>query len=130
MLFLSTRRSLCAGRLINEYLVTLGLLFLVLTGELALLDSVIATSSRGQNRAVALELAREGMEMAIADVTLARKSPHRRDIERTDQRGGRLLFSRSITVERIKGNPAYARATVSVDWEGTQQSVKLVRYVR
>ena len=116
--------------MVSEYLVTLGLLFLVLTGELALLDSVIATSSRSHHRAIANELAREGMEMLIADQTLARKAPRRRDIEKSDQRGGKLFFSRSLTVETMDGGPAYKQATVKVDWEGASEPVKLVRYVR
>ena len=117
------------GRLLNEFLVSLGLFFLILTANLSILNSAGKSSSLAGATREALDLAREGMEEAIA-------SPKAGALYFSEQtfnsRSGSVegfVFNRTVKVTPLVGEQqGLSEAWVTVEW-GQGRKVKLERYV-
>jgi hypothetical protein len=121
------RRRESSGRLLSEFLISLGLLFLILTANLVILNSASQSSSQAGATREALELAREGLEEVIAS------SPKPGYNERTfSSKSGSVegfTFTRKIKVTALSGeHKGLMQALVTVDW-GRNRTVRLERYV-
>lgn len=122
-------RSIPRGRLLNEFLISLGLFFLILTANLTILNSASQSSSQAGATREALELAKDGMEEVIA----SRKSgaPYFKQQTFGSKSGSVEGFSynRTVKVTPLVGEQlGLSVAWVTVDW-GRGRTVKLERYV-
>lgn len=115
-----------SGRLLNEFLISLGLFFLILTANLTVLNSASRSSAQAGATRQALDLARDGLEEAIAAPT-----PGLREVNfgsRGKETNG-FTFNRRVKVVPLAGpQQGLALATVTVDW-GQGRTVSLERYV-
>ena len=119
------------GRLLNEFLVGLAMLFLALGANLAVLHTATNSTEKSVLTDRALEIAQSGMEELIA-------SPQEAVGERLTAtfgagKGGDFdaTFSRSAWITVLKDrSPHLARATVMVEWNEGDHSIRLERYVR
>lgn len=115
------------GRLLGEFLVGLGLLFLVLLANLVILKSASQSSSQGAATYEALSLAKDGMEQLIA---LAATSKQYDKTETFSSRNGSVegfVYTRKmVIVPAVDGK--VGKAVVLVRW-GQKREIKLERYV-
>ena len=114
-----------SGRLLGEFLVGLGLLFLALTADVAILHSASVASTRSATENEALELARNTMESVIAKPESVRK-------EQTFEVDG-TSFHRRVWLVPLQGDKqGLVQAVVELEWERADkiQQVRLERYVR
>lgn len=115
------------GRLLNEFLISLGLFFLILTANLTILNSASRSSSQAGATREALDLARDGLEQAIAAPSSGLRE------QGFSSRSGEIegfTFTRKVKVVPLSGaQEGLALATVTVDW-GRGRTVRLERYVR
>lgn len=120
-----------AARLLNEFLVSLAMLFLALGANFAILHSATKSSEQAALSDRGLELAQSGMEQLIADP----KSAVGKRRETTFGAGKGQDFEASyvrkswVTVME-SGKTKLARATVVVEWNDGRDLVRLERYVR
>ena len=115
------------GRLLNEFLVSLGLFFLMLTAGLVILGSASESSSQATATGEATSLARETMEVMIATA-----SPNRPTLRQESFVGPEsgVTFNRVSRLTPLSGDKArLAMLSVVVDWEGGKRKVRLERYV-
>lgn len=118
------------GRLLNEFLISLGLFFLVLTANLVILTSASRSAAQAEATREALDLAREAIEE-----TLARSNPGAAFFQQRSfhSRSGLVegfSFVRQVKVTPSPDHPqALSLATVSVEW-GQGRRVRLERYVQ
>ena len=119
-----------SGRLLSEFLVALGLLFLALTANLAILHSASKSSGDAARVNRALELARDGLESLIAQPgSLAAERRFGGDTKHD----GQTSYLRKSRLIALSGElSGLARAIVEVEWNngGRTQRVRLERYVR
>lgn len=114
------------GRLLNEFLISLGLLFLILMGNLTVLNSASRSSSQAGATRRALDLARDGLEEAVAAPVPGLRQ-HSFGSLRDEAEG--YTFSRRVKVTPLSGpQEGLALVTVTVDW-GRGRTVALERYV-
>lgn len=108
-------------------MISLGLLFLILTANLTILDSASQSSSQARATREALDLAREGLEEVIA-------APPKPGLTESTfgSRSGSVegfTFTRKIKVTALSGeHQGLLQALVTVDW-GRNRTVRLERYV-
>jgi hypothetical protein len=117
------------GRLLNELLVSLGLFFLILTADLTILNSASNSSSQAGATRQALDLAREGLEAAIASPKAG--APYYK--EQSFSSRGRSVegfsYNRTVKVTPLGGElKGLSQASVTVEW-GRGRQVRLERYV-
>jgi hypothetical protein len=114
-----------AGRMLNEFLVSLGLLFILLVPDVAILSAAVTSSSRAASEDVALDMARNSMEASIAQ--LGSVTPKRSyEIDGTS-------FSQSVRLVPLQGERAgLTLVVVSVEWVTGDKNhhIRLERYVR
>jgi hypothetical protein len=116
-----------SGRLLSEFLVSLGLLFLILTANLTILNSASQSSSQAGATREALELAQEGMEEVIASPPKPGLSETSFGSKSRSVEG--FTFTRKIKVTALTGEQqGLLEALVTVDW-GRGRTVRLERYV-
>lgn len=117
------------GRLLNEFLVSLGLFFLILTANLTVLNSASKSSSLAGATREALDLAREGLEEVIASPKAG--APYFREQTFSSKSGSveGFTFNRTVKVTPLTGEmQGLSEAWVTVEW-GQGRKVKLERYV-
>lgn len=117
------------GRLLNEFLVSLGLFFLILTANLSILNSAGKSSSLAGATREALDLARDGMEEVIASPQAG--APYYREQSFNSKSGSveGFVFNRTVKVTPLTGEQqGLSQAWVTVEW-GQGRKVKLERYV-
>lgn len=112
--------------MLSEFLVSLGLFFLILTANVMVLSSASVSSSKAGATADALEIAQQGMEEALAAPKLGRQfrsfNSNARSVESfTYHRTTRVL-------ELDKDKAGLNLVTVTVEW-GQGRVVRLERYV-
>lgn len=122
---MTLQRSDLSGRLLSEFLVSLGLLFLLLVANIAILDSSVQSSFGASTENIALNLARNCMEETVAQPG---SQPGRKtfEIEGTS-------FHRQVRLVPLDGERAGLTAVwVEVEWKLGSRSrrVRLERYVR
>lgn len=121
--------QISGGRLLNEFLISLGLFFLILTADLVILNSASRSSSTAGATREALDLAREGLEEVVALPTPG--APMRRE-KTFSARGGSVegfQFNRTVKVTPLSGDKqGLSAALVTVTWGGNR-AVRLERYV-
>ena len=125
MLCRTNRSRRQAGRLLGEFLVGLGLLFLALTADVAILHSASVASTRAASENEALDLARNSMESLIAAPQSLRK-------EQTLEVNG-TSFHRRVWLVPLQGDKnGLMQAVVELEWQRADkvQQVRLERYVR
>ena len=125
MLCRTNRNHQRAGRLLGEFLVGLGLLFLALTADVAILHSASVASTRAASENEALDLARNSMESLIAAPQSLRK-------EQTLEVNG-ISFHRRVWLVPPQGDKrGLTQAVVELEWQRADkvQQVRLERYVR
>lgn len=118
------RREKCRGRLLGEFLVGLGLSFLVLTANMAILSSATGSSSRAQAENNALDIARNAVERLIAEPEAVRTT------QAFEMDG--VTLHRQVTLTPLTADlEGLSLASVQVDWQqaGKTRTVKLERYV-
>jgi hypothetical protein len=112
--------------LLNEFLVSLGLFFLILTANMIILDSASTSSSQAGATREALELAEEGMEETLAS---PKPGLTRRSFSAKSGSVEGFSFQRTVKVTPLQGKEqGLLEAQVTVEW-GRGRTVKLGRYV-
>lgn len=116
------------GRLLNEFLISLGLFFLILTAALVILGSASRSASNAAVTREAVALAREGMEDLIISAPADKAGRSRQSFSgrENDVTFHRLMLSRPLTDE-LRG---LISLQVEVKWDGSDRVVRLERYVR
>lgn len=131
MLVRARRQQAIVGRLLNEFLVGLGLLFFALVGNLAILNSATDSSAHAALSARALELARGGMEELINNPKAAAAGPLEHRFGSEGQGAFQSTFYRKSWLVPLTGEmQGLNRVTVVVEWEDGSRAVRLERYVR
>jgi hypothetical protein len=120
-----TKRREQTGRQLNEFLVSLGLLFLLLIPNIAILSSAVSSSFNAASEDVALDLARNAMERSIADPGSV---PTKRgyDVSGT-------TYSQVVRLTPLDGERnGLTLVVVDVEWGHGERShkIRLERYVR
>ena len=120
------------GRLLSEFLVGLGLLFLTLGGNLAILHAATRAAEDAHHTRRAVELAEEAMEQVILNPQKYLKETRVNHFgSGVNDRFHSTTFERSILLTRLKGTEAgLARAQVWIEWEDGHKNFRLERYVR
>lgn len=114
-----------AGRMLNEFLVSLGLLFILLIPDLALLDSAVTSSFRASSEDIALDIARDSMEVSIAELG---SLPTKRNYEIAG-----MTYNQSVRLVPLRGERAgLTLVVIAVEWNQGDRihSIRLERYVR
>lgn len=113
--------------MLNEFLVSLGLFFLILTAALVILGSASRSISNAAVTREALSIAREGMEELIAT------APSDKPMLRQENFAGRenpVSFQRLLSVTPLSGDSqGLALLRVVVEWEDSDRKIRLERYV-
>ena len=131
MLGYDITRQRSFGRLLNEFLVSLGLLFLSMTASFAILNSATRSSEEAAVRERALSLARSGMEKIIGDYAMSGSNHLRQGFGAGVGSRFRTRYQRDIWKTALKGeSTGLYRVVVQVEWGDNQQRVRLERYVR
>lgn len=121
-----------AGRLLVEFLVSLGILFLTMGGNMAILHSSVESAEDSSHAQRAVELAQEGMEMVI-------RSPENYEGKgKSDTVGTGVgeefhatTFTRQILLTSLEsGETGLLRAQVRIEWDDGHSTYRLERYVR
>lgn len=117
------------GRLLNEFLVSLGLFFLILTANLTILSSASISSSQSAATLEALELARDGLEEIIASPKSGAPYFKEHSFSSKSSSVEGFVFRRTVKVTPLQGDlVGLSEVTSIVDW-GRRRTVKLERYV-
>ncbi len=115
------------ARLLNEFLVSLGLFFLILTAALVILGNASRSISNAAVTREALAIAREGMEELVA--TASPDKPMLRQ-ENFAGRENSASFQRMLRVTPLSGDSkGLALLRVVVEWEDSDRKIRLERYV-
>ena len=121
------RSRRAGGRLLNEFLVSLGLFFLILTASLVILGSASRSAVNASVTSEALALAREGMEEAIASGEFDK--PSRRE-ESFGWRENDVTYSRVVKVTPLTGDmKSFCLIRVDIESEDSDRKILLERYV-
>ncbi len=128
---LCRRCSHGAGHLLSEFLVSMGILFLLMLANVAVLSSAADWANSSSQNRQALVVAREGMEQAIA----AERAEDFPELQRAftfpgSRPGTVLVLSRTITVEPLGEHENFSLVQVNVSWSDDHPPVVLERYVR
>jgi len=112
------------GRLLGEFLVGLGLLFLALTANLAILHSASRASAHATTEEIALDLARNSMERVIADPDSVR------NVQVFEVEG--TSYHQEVRLTPAGEPTGLTVAVVELTWERGmgERQVRLERYVR
>lgn len=119
------------GRLLNEFLVSLGLLFLAMIGNFTVIHSSVQTTERTSVSARALYLARSGVESVIQNPGKYKKGLVSESFGAGKGETFDETFSRRCSLIPIKsGELTLHKAVVTVEWADGNERVNLERYVR
>ena len=122
-------RQARGGRLLNEFLVSLGLFFLILTANLTILNSASRSSSQAGATREALDLARQGLEEVIASPKAGERLLREQSFSSKSGAVEGFSFTRTVKVTPLTGSlSGLSEALVKVDW-GQGRTVRLERYV-
>lgn len=123
------RRRVVAGRLLNELLVGIALLFLALTVNFAVLNtgSRAAIEARAADRAA--EIARDGMESLVANPAISLGERRFGEGKNSNLSG---TFVRRIRLVALESEPRLVKGVVEVEWQlgETTRKLRVERYVR
>ena len=119
------------GRLLNEFLVSLGLLFLAMIGDFAVIHSSVRIAERTSVSARALSLARSGVESVISNPGKYQKGVVSESFGAGKGATFDEIFSRRCSLIPIKsGELTLHKVVVTVEWADGTERVNLERYVR
>lgn len=117
------------GRLLNEFLVSLALLFLIMPADLKILSSASKSAHLAGATVKAAEIAQQGIEEAIAQASVGKAQTRTKEFSDTLGTGGEVVFSRTTTFEPLSQGSKILRARVTVRWSESEREVHLERYV-
>ncbi len=119
-----------SGRLLSEFLVSLGLFFLILTADLSIVDLATDSASQARTTQFGLGLAQNALEDLIADSragkAMVRHSTHSQSVSK----GKVVRFNQTVRVAPMAQFSSHlSLATVVVDWDNGRRKIRLERYV-
>lgn len=119
------------GRLLNEFLVSLALFFLILPADLMILSTASESAHGAAATRVAAEVAREGIEEAIAQAGSGKlRKARTKEYKRVVETDNEIVFTQTTVYEPLEGDKAgLARAMVTVSWSDGEEELKVERYV-
>ena len=119
-----------SGRLLSEFLVSLGLFFLILTADLSIVDLATDSASQARTTQFGLGLAQNALEDLIAGSHTGRPTVRHSSFTKEVSKGRTVRFNRTIRLAPLaQFSSRLSLATVIVDWDDGRRKIRLERYV-